>query len=262
VDTRFWDDTYIAALDPAEKLVFVYLLTNPLTNICGIYEVTIKRIALDTGYTAEVVAAILARFERDGKVLYHDGWIAMKNWIKHQNTKSPDTKTGIARQLKEVPDVMITWVKDGHLPAPSRPPGGPLPAIPPPNSTLLNSTRPNLTEQAAGAAIDGTDLYHSVQAAFESRHGTFSDYGKEGSSIKRLIAKAGKSFPDDPAAFLHELIGAFWRLKVSGDKFWSSQPFTPSALNASGIYDRVCEQLRTQAGPDAETKAAIQGVFK
>ena len=38
VDTCFWDDRYITQLDPSEKLLFLYLLTNTLTNICGVYQ--------------------------------------------------------------------------------------------------------------------------------------------------------------------------------------------------------------------------------
>ena len=38
VNTRFWNDTYVSSLDPIEKLLFIYLLTNEHTNISGVYE--------------------------------------------------------------------------------------------------------------------------------------------------------------------------------------------------------------------------------
>ena len=37
INTKFWDDNYVIQLDPSEKLMFIYFITNPLTNICGIY---------------------------------------------------------------------------------------------------------------------------------------------------------------------------------------------------------------------------------
>ncbi len=40
VNTRFWDDAYVAELSPNEKLIFLYLLTNALTTIGGIYELS------------------------------------------------------------------------------------------------------------------------------------------------------------------------------------------------------------------------------
>jgi hypothetical protein len=50
VNTRFWEDPFVEELTPSEKLLFLYLLTNPLANLLGIYEITIKRISYDTGY--------------------------------------------------------------------------------------------------------------------------------------------------------------------------------------------------------------------
>ena len=57
VNTKFWDDTYIVTLDPIEKLLYLYFLTNPLTNICGIYEIQLRRVAFDTGIDKEVVVS-------------------------------------------------------------------------------------------------------------------------------------------------------------------------------------------------------------
>ena len=67
INTKFWDDSYIVKLDPIEKLLFIYLLTNPLTNICGIYEVSLRRIAFDTGIEEEVILTLLRRFEEKRK---------------------------------------------------------------------------------------------------------------------------------------------------------------------------------------------------
>ena len=47
INTHFWKDNYIINLDPTEKLIYLYLLTNPLTNIAGVYEINIKEISID-----------------------------------------------------------------------------------------------------------------------------------------------------------------------------------------------------------------------
>ncbi len=52
VNTKFWDDSYITRLTPTEKLLFLYLITNPLTNISGVYELPLKRVAFDTGFSS------------------------------------------------------------------------------------------------------------------------------------------------------------------------------------------------------------------
>ena len=62
IDTIFWEDNYTANLDPIEKLLFLYFLTNSSTSICGIYQVTLKKIAVETGIDREMVEKILKRF--------------------------------------------------------------------------------------------------------------------------------------------------------------------------------------------------------
>lgn len=105
IDTSFWDDPYIVSLDPIEKLLFIYFLTNPLTNIAGIYEITLKRIAFDTGIDRDTVLKILDRFEEAGKIYYRDGYVIIKNFIKHQAiTEKSKIKTGIEKILNELPD--------------------------------------------------------------------------------------------------------------------------------------------------------------
>jgi hypothetical protein len=104
INTVFWDDSYIANLDPSEKLIFIYLITNPCTNISGIYQIPIKRIALDTGIDKDMVLKILERFSKDNKAHYKDGWIKVVNFIKHQNIKSPCIVTAIENELENVPE--------------------------------------------------------------------------------------------------------------------------------------------------------------
>lgn len=106
INTRFWIDDYISNLDPIEKLLFLYLLTNPSTDICGIYELPIKNIALDTGMDKEMVLKIIDRFSRDGKVFYSNGWVAIKNFVKHQ-IDNPKVQQGIKNGLDKAPQELI-----------------------------------------------------------------------------------------------------------------------------------------------------------
>jgi len=106
VNTRFWDDEYIMELDPIEKLMFLYLLTNPLTDICGAYQITLKRIAFDTGIDKEMILKIFGRFATAGKIVYRDGWVFICNFAKHQSN-NPKVELGIARSLSHCPD----WIK-------------------------------------------------------------------------------------------------------------------------------------------------------
>ena len=111
VNTKFWDDPYIVTLKPEEKLLFLYLLTNPLTNILGIYEITLRRISNDTGIKEEKVEQILVeKFYRDGKALWMKNYIVLPNFLKNQNF-NPSIKHGAVKIYNELPE----WLKDNIL---------------------------------------------------------------------------------------------------------------------------------------------------
>lgn len=100
VNTRFWNDTYVSELDPIEKLFFIYLITNEHTNISGVYELPLKVIALETGIDKTMIEKILPRLKE--KIGYIDGYVVIKNFIKHQETGSDLVKKGIVNCLKDL----------------------------------------------------------------------------------------------------------------------------------------------------------------
>jgi hypothetical protein len=71
VHTTFWDDNYIEKLSAEDRYFFLFLLTNPLCTECGIYQITLRKMAYYTGYTEDVIKAILKRFI-DSKRIVHD----------------------------------------------------------------------------------------------------------------------------------------------------------------------------------------------
>ena len=106
VNTKFWDDTYISKLTKEEKLAFIYLLTNPLTNIAGVYEIQDRRIIFDTGLTDIELTAIKKKFDRDNKIIFENGWVAIVNFIRHQKA-NPKVYKGILLALEGVPTTLI-----------------------------------------------------------------------------------------------------------------------------------------------------------
>ena len=107
INTKFWDDSYISDLGPNAKLLYLYFLTNALTNICGAYEISIKRIVFDTGIAEELIKGLLKRFAEDKKVLYVDGYIIIKNFIKHQK-QNPSIIAGIKAESGRLPANVMT----------------------------------------------------------------------------------------------------------------------------------------------------------
>lgn len=113
INTRLWNDTYVSLLDPVEKLLFIYCLTNEHTNISGIYEVPLKIMAIETGIDESMLKKILPRLKE--KVRYINGFVIIKNFIKHQETDSPNVKKGILNCLQELSlDFLKTLTKQGY----------------------------------------------------------------------------------------------------------------------------------------------------
>lgn len=84
VHTTFWNDEYIESLSVEEKYLFLYFLTNPSTHICGVYQILMKYISVDTGIPKERIEKILEKFEKDGKMKYRNNWLAIRNFLKNQ----------------------------------------------------------------------------------------------------------------------------------------------------------------------------------
>jgi len=133
VRDSFWTDPYIEKLDPSEKLLFLYFLTNPLCNIAGIYEIRNNRVAYETGFDKDMVEKIKNRFIEDGKMITIKDWIILVNFVKNQSN-NPSVLQGIQRILDDLPQEVLELLT-GCTQA-----GGRLSYF-----TLLNLTLPNLT---------------------------------------------------------------------------------------------------------------------
>lgn len=141
VSTSFWDDPWIQELDAEAKLLYMYLLTNSLTNIAGIYKITVRRISFDTGIAVSVVSEKLDMFEKSGKAAFFEEYIIIRNWPKHQKLSSKDTKAGIERVIVALPESVRLALKRFNyqyaLPDPDQPQeGATRPPIGPPMAPI------------------------------------------------------------------------------------------------------------------------------
>lgn len=103
VDTHFWNDNYVVDLDPIEKLLFLYFLTNPMTNMLGVYEIPLRRIAFDTGLDSDMVKKLIDRFDRDEKFSYVEGFLVVHKFLDHQRLNT-NMKTSAENEFLSLPD--------------------------------------------------------------------------------------------------------------------------------------------------------------
>lgn len=107
VQLSFWTDNKVEDdFTPEDKYFYIYLLTNPQTNICGCYEVSFNQMTRQTGYNKETILRLIERFENTHKVIKYNKEtkeILLINWYKYNWSKSEKTLVGVenvARHIK------------------------------------------------------------------------------------------------------------------------------------------------------------------
>jgi hypothetical protein len=106
----FWEDPYIEELPALQKLIFAYLISNPKSSLCGIYEITLKRIGRETGCTDKEVTTALEKFKSDKKAYYVGGFVVMANHVKNQDMNANMWK-GAHKQFNALPQVVKSFCK-------------------------------------------------------------------------------------------------------------------------------------------------------
>lgn len=114
ISTSIWSDNWFEDLNPTEKLLFIYLLTNEKNNMLGVYEISIKKISFETGINKETIQKALKEFERIKKVKYCKGFIMLVNYLKHQNFNSNMKKSAID-VFNELPNELKPSELTNHL---------------------------------------------------------------------------------------------------------------------------------------------------
>lgn len=103
INTKFWSDNFIREqLNPLDRYLFLYFLTNEKTNICGVYELPLSTISSETGIEKEMLKHMMPRLE--GKIYWIDGWVYIKNFVKHQSTTSVTVQKGIEIEMSKIPE--------------------------------------------------------------------------------------------------------------------------------------------------------------
>ncbi|PGQ66232.1 replication protein [Bacillus cereus] len=112
VHTSFWNDVKVQEdFTPEDKYFFLYLLTNPQTKQIGVYQITKKQMAFETGYSHETIKALMQRFEDYHKIIKYDNEtreLVIFNWGKYNLKKAgKPVEDLIKKELKEVKNTSL-----------------------------------------------------------------------------------------------------------------------------------------------------------
>ena len=102
----FWTDNKVSDdFTPEDRYFYLYLFTNPHTNLCGCYEVSIKQMSNETGYSKDSIENLIDRFEKVHKVLRFSKEtkeILLLNWSKYNWTSSEKFRKPLAKEIDSV----------------------------------------------------------------------------------------------------------------------------------------------------------------
>jgi len=111
IRTEMWGDPYFVSLNKEEKLLWVYLLTNPSINIAGIMREGILLLAMHCSITPDEASSAMERFVTDKKVLYQDNFIFVTNWIEY-HCYTERVRAGVDKCIDSIPEWFQSEVRD------------------------------------------------------------------------------------------------------------------------------------------------------
>lgn len=106
VDSSLWSDPKITDnFTPEDKYFWLFLLTTRFSNLSGCFEVSIKQMSKDMGYSVESVQNLLERFEFVHKLISYSEEtkeIFIFNWWKYNWTSSETFYKGLDKFILEI----------------------------------------------------------------------------------------------------------------------------------------------------------------
>ncbi|MBR1456206.1 MAG: hypothetical protein IJ594_03475, partial [Oscillospiraceae bacterium] len=106
VDAAFWTDTDVVdEFTPEDKYFYLYLLTSPHGNVSGCYEVSLRQISLEMGYSVDTIERLLKRFAEVHKVIDYSKEtkeVLIHNWGKHHWTTSDKYIYALGKKISSI----------------------------------------------------------------------------------------------------------------------------------------------------------------
>lgn len=106
IRTSFWTDAKVVDdFTPEDRYFYLYLFTNPHTNLCGCYEISKSQMSIELGYTKEVIDRLLVRFTTIHNVIRYNTdtkEILLLNWHKYNWTESEKLKIALSKEIESV----------------------------------------------------------------------------------------------------------------------------------------------------------------
>lgn len=106
ISPNFWMDGKVEDdFTPEDKYGYLWCLTNPHTNLCGCYEISIKQIAHELGYNTDTVERLLKRLDGAHNVIRysaHTKELLVLNWYRYNWNASEKLDKPLLAEIRAV----------------------------------------------------------------------------------------------------------------------------------------------------------------
>lgn len=106
IQMSFWTDTKVAdEFTPEDRYFYLYLFTNPHTNLAGCYEISLRTMANETGYSKESIEKLIERLKTTHKVIDYCNEtkeVLIINWHKYNWTSSGKFRIPLFKQIEAI----------------------------------------------------------------------------------------------------------------------------------------------------------------
>lgn len=143
IKTSMRSDPRFSDLDITEKAVVLYAFTNERTELCGVYNITLKKMSFETWFTQEELLKLFDRLSKKWILDFNNelNCLAVHIFYSYQSITDPSIKLWITRWLDNLDKKSQEWLmQTAYTPPPRLPPDSVYLTLL--NSTLLNSTLP------------------------------------------------------------------------------------------------------------------------
>lgn len=113
VQLSFWtDEKVLDDFTPEDKYFYLYLFTNPQTNMCGCYELGWTQTTSQLGYSKDSISHLLDRFEKVHKVIRYSKdtkEVLILNWGKY-NWQGGNQISCIEKEIENIKDAELKGI--------------------------------------------------------------------------------------------------------------------------------------------------------
>lgn len=221
IDTGTWDDPWFAELEPDAKLVFLYMLTNRRSTAAGVFEITIRAMAFETGLTPKRVGEVLELISSRVRWWPEYQTIWVRNFLRHQ-APSPNLFKSAWNEMLDAPGVIRDEVGETYPLLTDENP-------PPEKKEDIQTLMEGYAKGSQGVP-DGSRKTSLVKSRLE-----------ENSSLMRS-GEREKDSPKEPPKFT-EFYQAYPRKKARADALKAWKSIKPD----DELAERIVNAAKTQA---------------